>query len=439
MKSRLERFLFFIRIQWPLILAVLLVLFAFYVTFQFVEEAPPKEVTLAAGPKGGGYDYFAQKYAEVLAQNGVKVNILETKGSLENLQLLENPASDVDVAFTQGGVGWMSGAYSYLPEESNIRSIAKIYEEPLWVFSRSKAGFTALRDLKGKRIAIGPKGSGANALGVDLLKWNSVTPENTTFIELNQDAALQALLEGKADAAFFVGGTGSPFLKRCASNPALQLHSFDDAEAYTRRFPYLSAVRLPRNVLDLGLNIPPSDVVLLAPSATLATRKNLHEALVYLFLDTAKKLHGGHSILSNAGAFPSADNLEFPLHAEASRYFKSGPPLLQRYLPYHIAAFIDRTKILILPLLTLLLPLIKVAYPTYRWSIRRKIWKWYKSVSTIESEHHRGDSKAEDLMLRIKELEKKVAKVQVPFAYASELYTLRHHIVMVKKMIATKE
>lgn len=439
MKSRLARFLFFIRIQWPLLLAGFLVLLAFYITFQFVEEAPPKEITLASGPKGGGYDYFAAQYAEAMAKEGVRVKILETKGSLENLQLLQDPESGVDVAFTQGGVGWMSGAYTYSPEESSIRSIAKIYEEPLWIFTLNKAGFAALRDLKGKRIAVGPKGSGANALGVDLLKWSGVTAENALFIELSQDDALKALIDGKADVAFFVGGTGSPFLRRCASNPALQLHSFDDADAYLRRFPYLSAVRLPRSVLDLGLNIPPSDVILLAPAATLATRKNLHDALAYLFLDTAKKLHGGHSILSNAGAFPSAGNLEFPLHHEAARYFKSGPPLLQRFLPYHIAAFIDRTKILILPLLTLLLPLIKIAYPTYRWSIRRKIWKWYKSVGAIESQYHGGQSKREDLMRRIQDLEKSVSEVQVPFAYASELYTLRHHIVMVRKMVVAEE
>jgi TRAP transporter TAXI family solute receptor len=439
MTSRFRNLLFFIRIQWPLILAVALVLFGFYITFQFVEEPPPKQLTLAGGAKGGGYDYFAGKYAEALAKNGVKVKILETKGSLENLQLLQDPNSGVDVAFTQGGVGWMSGAYSYSPEESSIRSIAKIYEEPLWIFTRKNAGFTALRDLKGKRLSVGPRGSGANALGVDLLKWNAISPENTTFLELSQEEALTALNESRVDAVFFVGGTGSPFLKRCATNPSLLLHSFDDAPAYIRRFPYLSAVTLPRSVLDLGLNIPPLDVILLAPSATLASRQDLHGALVYLLLDTAKQLHSGHSILSNAGTFPSGLNLEFPLHKEASRYFQSGPPLLQRYLPYHIAAFIDRTKILLLPLLTLLLPLFKIAYPTYRWSIRRKIWKWYKSVSVIESDHYRGQSDKAELLTRIQELEKQVAKVQVPFSYASELYTLRQHIDMVHQMIAAKE
>jgi TRAP transporter TAXI family solute receptor len=435
MMTVLKNWIHFVRVQWLLIVASLFVVAAFVLTFQFVEPPPPKHLTLAAGTKGGGYDYFAQKYAKALAKDGVKVEIRETNGSIENLQLLQNPDSGVDVAFTQGGVGWMAGVYQESADESPIRSLAEIYVEPLWIFTRHDAPFAALRELKGKRLAAGLPGSGSRALAIDLLKWSGVTPENSKILELSQDAAFKALKEGEADAVFFVGGTGSPFLRKSASDPAVVLHSFGDAAAYLRRFPFLSTVTLPRSVLDFGLNVPPTDVVLVAPAATLVTREDLHPALVFLLLNAAKQFHGGHSIISNLGDFPSAKNLEFPLHKEAARYFKNGPPLLQRFLPYHLAAFIDRTKILILPLLTLLLPLIKVAYPTYRWSIRRKIWKWYREISQVETDYLRGESDPADLLRQVQELERAVARVQVPDAYASELFTLRQHISMIRQLV----
>jgi TRAP transporter TAXI family solute receptor len=439
MMPRLKSWLFFVRVQWPLILAVLLVLMAFYLTLQFVEPPPPKHLTLAAGPKGGGYDYYARQYAEALAKQGVTLQVLETKGSLDNMHLLQKADSGIDVVFAQAGVGWMAGVYEYDADESSIRSLAEIYDEPLWIFTRIQEPFALLRDLKSRRLAVGQPGSGVHALATDLLKWSGVTPQNAVFLELPQEEAVQALKDGKADAAFFVGGTGSPFLRRCTADPALRLHSFGDAAAYARRFNYLGAVTLPKGVLDLGLGVPPVDTVLVAPAATLLAREDLHPALVHLLLATAKKLHGGHSILSDVGQFPSAKNLEFPLHKDAARFFQSGPPWLQRYLPYHLAAFIDRTKILLLPLLTLLLPLIKIAYPTYRWSIRRNIWKWYRAISVIESDYYQGKGERNELLQRVRSLEARVARMQIPFSYASELYTLRQHIAMVRDMIERGE
>jgi TRAP transporter TAXI family solute receptor len=437
--KRLKTAWLYLRLNWIFITAALGIVLAFVVAFQFVEPAPPKVLTLAAGQAGGGYDYFAQQYAQELKKNGIEVRILETRGSLENMRLLQDGARSVDAVFAQGGTGWMAGVYSYSPEESRLRSVAEIYEEPLWIFTRKGGGFEGLRDLKGRRLAVGLEGSGACALTVDLLKWNGIHAGNTVFSETSEPEAADALKSGKVDAAFFVGGPRSPFLQKCAADSALELHSFADSAAYARRFGYLDAVTLPAGVLDLGARVPRKDTVLLSPDATLLVREDLHPALVYLLLAAAEKLHGGHGLLSNAGDFPSKDNLEFPLHAEAERYFQSGPPFLQKYLPYHLAAFIDRTKILFLPLLTLLLPLFKIVYPTYQWSVRRSIWKWYKQVVAIEAEYYQGKAANTELLERLRALEMRVAEVHVPFAYASELYTLRHHLVMVRKMIERDE
>ncbi|NJK90987.1 MAG: hypothetical protein HC904_03610 [Blastochloris sp.] len=303
MHSRWQRFLFFLRIQWPLILAGLAVVLAFYWTFQLVEEPPPKEITLAAGSKNGGYFYFAQEYAKALEKRGIRVTILETKGSLENLQLLHGGDSRVSMAFAQAGVGWMSGAYSYAPEESSIRSLGRIYEEPLWIFTRKQKGFELLRELKGRRLAVGIEGSGTRALALDLLKWNGILPEDKCHAGFGGRGCVSGSEARGGGCGFFVGGTGSPFLRRCMADPELLLHSFEDAEAYERRFPFLQEVRLARGVLDLGKSIPPREVRLLAPSATLVASEDLHEAIVYLFYKRRGSCMGGTTFSRMPGFF----------------------------------------------------------------------------------------------------------------------------------------
>ncbi|GAB4249220.1 MAG: TAXI family TRAP transporter solute-binding subunit [Candidatus Methylacidiphilales bacterium] len=436
---QVKRFWAWCRLYWPVMAVVVGVAGSIWLAFELVEPAPPRRLVLAAGPPGGGYDYWARRYQEAFAREGITLEIRETNGSIDNLRLVHDPQSGVDVAFAQSGVGWMAGVFAESPDESPILSIGKLYFEPLWIFTRSGEGFGALRELKGKRLAVGIEGSGTKALAVDLLKWSGVTPENATFIELARDREIEALLSGEVDAAFRVEGDGSPTLRRWVADSRVELHSFPDTDAYVRRFGFLTRAILPESVYDFARNVPDQQIELIAPATVLVTTEALHPALVYLFLETARKLHGGHSILADAGQFPNATNLEFPLHPEAERYFQHGPPFLQRYLPFHWAVLIDRTKFLLLPLLTLLIPLIRIAYPTYRWSVRRNIWKWYKMVHEIEDHHQKGCASRNDLKARLDSLERKLAEVQVPLAYAAELYTLRHHLIMTRKRIERDE
>lgn len=427
-----------LRLYWPVILIALSVGAALWLAIILIQPAPPRRLVIASGPAGGGYAYWAERYQEAFAKQGIDLQIIETKGSIDNLRLIHDPKSGVDVAFAQSGVGWMAGVFEQSPEESSILSIGKLYFEPLWIITRAGQGFQALRDLKGRRLAVGVEGSGTKALAEDLLKWSGVSATNATFIELAREPSMDALLAGEVDAAFYVASGGSPTLRRWAADPRLEIHSFPDADAYVRRWGFLTKTVLPRSVFDLANDVPKRDLVLVAPATVLVTTEELHPALVYLFLETARHLHGGHSILANAGQFPNANNLEFPLHPEAERYFQHGPPFLQRFLPFHWAVLVDRTKFLLLPLLTLLIPLARIAYPTYRWSIRRQIWKWYKMVNLIEQDYRKGNNRA-DIEQRIASLEAKLAAVHVPLAYAAELYTLRHHLVMIRKRIQRDE
>src|SRR6476660_1761437 len=199
--------------------------FAFY----FVKPAPPKKIVMAAGKGEGGYGYFAKRYREDLAHDGVTLELRETEGSVENVQLLTAEGSDVDVAVVQSGTAFAANA-------PHLVSLGSIYYEPLWVFYRGPA-MNDVGPLQGKKIAIGPFASGTRAIALQLLSVNGTVLPPTELLDLNGKTAADALQAGTVDAAFLVVPAEAPMIEKLASDPKLRLLSFERAEAYTRRFP----------------------------------------------------------------------------------------------------------------------------------------------------------------------------------------------------------
>jgi TRAP transporter TAXI family solute receptor len=408
--------------------AILLALAGCFVAWQFVNPAPPDSFTIAAGPQGGAYLLFAERYQAVLAREDITLNILETAGSVENLQLLEQDS--VDLAFVQGG----STAHAGTPEPV---SLASLYYEPLWVFYRGADKLTRLTQLQHKRIAAGEPGSGTQALAMTLLADNKLQTNPDDLLSVGGREAADALITGRVDVAFFVASARSPLVQELLRRQDIHLMSFERADAYTRLHHFLSRITLPEGIIDLQENIPPQDTTLLAATANLVTHQDFHPALVSLMLQAAEEVHGDGSLFAQPGDFPNDQNLEFPLDDDARRYFKHGPPFLQRYLPFWTASLIDRMKIMLIPLLTLLIPLFKIMPPTYRWQVRKKIYRWYRELKTLDIEHP-DKLPAETLHTSINKLdsiEEEVRKVTVPLSYSDELYNLRLHLDLVRNKL----
>jgi TRAP transporter TAXI family solute receptor len=406
-------------------LAILVTLIGFVIAWQFVNPAPPRTLAIATGNEDGAYYLFAQRYRELLAQDGIELEIRTTAGSVENLELLRN--DKVSLAFVQGGTGAEV-------DSDQLTSLGSLYYEPLWVFYRSAQTLTRLSELQDKRIAIGERGSGTHAIASMLLEDNSIDTSSENFQRIGGTAATEALLQGQTDALFLVAAPSAPLVQQLLHRQDIRLMSFARAAAYTRAHHFLSAVILPEGVIDLQTNIPPQDTVLLAATANLVARNDFHPALVSLLLQAATSVQGSGSLFDKPGSFPNSDNLEFPLDDDAFRFYKHGPPLLQRYLPFWTASFIDRLKIMLVPLLTLLLPLVKIMPPTYRWRVRKKIYRWYRELQALDTEtpaQHSG-KQLELLLQRLDVLEEEVRKVSVPLSYADELYGLRLHIGLVR-------
>ncbi|HSE76560.1 MAG TPA: TAXI family TRAP transporter solute-binding subunit [Alphaproteobacteria bacterium] len=406
----------------------LLVAVGFVVAYRFVDPAPPTSLKMATGSPDGAYHAFGQRYREILARDGVILEIVPTAGSVENLRLLQ--ADDgVDIAFVQGGVGD--------PDQSpNLVSLASVFYEPLWVFLRADGQPWKLSELAGKRVAIGSEGSGVQRLAIDLMAANGIGADAFTALAIGGQAAVTALLAGEIDAAFFVTANVRPLMPLIDA-PDLRLLNFVHADAYKLRFKNLASVTLPAAAIDLDGEVPPEDLTLLAPVASLVARDDLHPALTDLLLRAADEIHRPRALFNRPNEFPSANFIDYPLDSNARRYLASGPSFLRRYLPFRVAAMVERLWVMVLPLLTLAIPLARFAPPAYSWQVRRRIYRWYKHLRRIERRSDRAaDAEARRALLgELEELQQRVGEVKVPLSYAEDLYHLRLHIMFVRQRL----
>jgi TRAP-type uncharacterized transport system substrate-binding protein len=406
-----------------------LVLAAFVFVFRFIEPAPPNTIVISTSAVDGGYHMFGLRYKEILARDGVTVELRPSAGSQQNVSRLLDDKSDVEVGFLQGGSAFAANA----PE---LVSLGSIYYEPLWVFYRGPE-IHDFGGFQGRKLAIGPEESGTRGLALQLLAVNAAVMPPTALLLEDGQRANDMLLQGRIDAVFMVGPPDSPLVEQLVSAPGIRLLSLDRAEAYTRRFPALTKLTLPRGVFDFVKNVPQHDVTLISPTANLLAVDGLHPALAYLLMRAASEVHGGAGLLNKAGDFPAPLNAEFPLSAEAQRYYKSGPPFLQRYLPYWAAVLVDRLWITLLPVLVLLVPLGRTLPGVYRWRVRWRIYRWYAKLKEVELELDEDASpeKLAELLARLDQIERAVNRINTPLAYADNLYAFRQNVNLVRQQV----
>ena len=411
--------------------AVLLTLAGFLVALHFVKPAPPRRVVMATGGRDGAYYQFGLRYQERFAREGIELEVRETAGSIENVKLLKDPASGVDVAFVQGGV--LAAGESDQP----FLALGTLYLEPIWVFSRRELKGQDLAGLSGQRVAVGAEGSGTRVLAELLLTANGIPASSAPRVALSGRAAKEALAEGRVDAAFFVAAVQAPVLQEIIRLPDLRLMSFARADAYTRQFPFLLKLVLPQGALNLARNTPPQDMVLVGAPVNLVIRPDFHPALADLLLMSASTIHAGPGLFEQARQFPSPDHVDVPLSQEARRYYQSGPPLLTRYLPFWMATLADRLKVMLVPLIALMFPLFKIVPPIYEWRVRSRIYRWYHDLDAIDHALATRDASTNLGSLRdtLDLVEEEVRQVNVPPAHRDDLYHLRVHIDLLRTKI----
>ena len=404
----------------------------FWFAYQFVDPAPPSHLTLGTGGVQGAYYQFGQRYQDLLARDHIELSVQSTAGSKENIALLQ--AGKLDVAFVQSGTGDPTVLDTFV-------SLGSLYFEPLWLFYHRGVKIQRLTDLHGKRVAIGQDGSGTQAIALQLLAANAVSQIGVNQVTPSAELAAQALQDRTLDAMFVVAAPQSDIVSQLLKTDGIEVLHFERAEAYTRRYHFLSHVTLPEGSIDLAANIPAHDLTLIAPVATLVATTDLHPALVSLLLQAAEKVHGKGDLFERPGQFPSPQYVDFPLNSQAERFFKFGPPFLQRYLPFWAATLVDRLLVMMVPLIALLLPFMRLLPPMYRWRIRSRIYRWYRELLVINPALDVFTSPQEyrEHLGQLDRIEEEVSKLTVPLSYADQLYNLRVHIELVREKLRKKQ
>jgi TRAP transporter TAXI family solute receptor len=416
-----------------LLLALVLMALAYWL----LDPTPPRQVTLATGVPQGAYAEFGQRYAERLKKHGITVHLRATQGAAENLALLRDENSGVDIAFVQGGAGEAN-------DGEPLRSLGSMFQEPVWLFYRTasvqralgKQRLERLAQLKGWRVNIGAPGSGVPVLARRLLDANGIDAASIALTEQPITPAVIDLLDGRLDAVILASAPESLMVQMLLQTPGIELFDFAQAEAYTRRFGFLSAVTLPRGVVDLARDHPSADVRMVAPTAALVARETVHPALAQLFVQTARQVHGESGWFQRKGEFPNARDGERALSAEAERFYRSGVPWLQRYLPFWLANLVDRMWLAFLSIVAVLLPLSRIVPPLVEMRIRSRVFRWYGQLRSIEAAA--AARPAEALIEELDRIESRVSAVQVPLSYADELYALKSHIQLVRRRVQSR-
>lgn len=407
---------------------VALIAMAAWLTAKSSRLAPPRVIRITSGLDGSSYRRFADRYKTIIERFGVKVEVLPSAGAIENLRRLADRSQKVDVGFVQGGV-------KDTVDVSGLVSLGSIAEQPLLVYYRMPEPVELLSQLRGKRLAIGVSGTGANALAMKLLGAINMTAAPTALVELSGEKAAEALIAGDIDADFILGDAARELMQKLRATPGIRLMSFRQADAYTRKFQFLSKLTLPEGALDLDRDYPPAPVELVGPTVELVARENLHPALSDLLIAAAREVHGGPGLFRNAGEYPAPLARDFPLSREAVRYYKSGEQFLYKWFPFWLASLLDRLLVVLVPLVVAVLPISRLVPALYRWRIRSRIYRWYGALMRIERDMQLTPSPEERAVLvaRLDEIAAAVRNLRTPASFGDQLYVLRDHVAAVRK------
>jgi len=419
--------------NWPSI-AIAVTVFAIAIAaVVLLSNMPPHVIVMATGPEGGTYYELGKRYRAILARDGVEVRLVPTTGSVQNLALLRDPRSGVNVTLMQGGIGDAGAA-------SGVESLGTVFYEPLWLFHRRDLQIegTDVANLRGRKISIGPEGSGTRALALELLHRAGIDEKNNELLPLSPRDTAEKLLAGQIDIALLTAAWTSPVVQQLLTDERVAISNYPRADALVALFPFLHKLVLPRGVANLVKDLPPSDVVLVASKASLVVRDDMHPAIQYLLLNAATEIHSRASIFNRANEFPAAESVDFPLSGEAVRFYKSGLPILHEYFPFWMAELLGKLIILLIPIVGVLYPMIYIFPRVYDWAMRSKVLRLYGELRLLENATARGGysgSNRIEMIAELDRLEMQVNELKIPVTYAGMLYELRSHINLVRESL----
>jgi TRAP transporter TAXI family solute receptor len=416
-----------------LVTAFIVLIASIFLTIWLLLPGPPKTLTIATGFPDGLYHQFAKQLQVELAKEKIVLRIQNTGGSVDNLALMADSKSGVDLAIIQSGVGNPN-------QYPKLTALAGLFYEPLWVWYRPDAfikdggSLRQLSQLKGKKVSIGNEGSGTNMLSQAILKLNDIESTQLNLVSLSPDEAIKQLRQGGIDVAMIVLAGEAPFLKDFYQLPGIRLMDFDQAETYTRVLPYLNRVDIPRGLVSIAHDLPKQDIHVIAPTATLVAHSDINPATVSLLLGTTYDILRNYSRLQKPGEFPSSKGLDFPIDLDAEIFLKDGPSFFYRHLPFWGAVWLERVIKILIPLLIILLPIFTYLPVILNLSLKIRLGRLYKTLKTIEK-RFAASKNTDELLSGLNDLENRIERLNVTAIQSKELYDLRMHIALVRDQL----
>jgi NMT1-like family len=409
--------------------AAAIVLTVLYIIYRLVDPLPPRHLAIAAGMAGSGYDNFARQYARILARDGVELEVRNSAGAVEDLDLLRDPASGVQAALTTFGVTQPTDA-------DTLYSLGGIFDAAIFIFYRNAEPITLFAQFRGKRLSIGVPGTALRSLMLQVLKASDGLDASTHLFDLDSTQAIDALIASEIDVAIVPQLDGRPL--RMLDAPGIRLMSVVQAEAIAKTVPGLKHVVLSRGLIDLSRDIPNSDVDLLASRNRLLVRKDLHPALQYLLLEAMREVHWAPGPFNRLGEFPAEQPGDLPLSPTAEAFYRSGATFWQRYTSFWLTSLLNRIVFFVIPVVAALIPIIGFAPRFYRWLYVRRIDQLHRALGNLEGElvQSADGSRLAAYQTRIAEIEAAVRSLKVARPFEVDLQRLRIHLRMVQEDVS---
>ncbi|MDT9000228.1 TAXI family TRAP transporter solute-binding subunit [Paucibacter sp. APW11] len=395
--------------------------------------SPPSRIAIATGFKGGSYEYFGQRYARRLGQDRIKVELRQSSGSVDNISQLNDAKSGVAAAFVQGGV-------SDAARSPQLVSLGRINYQAFWIFYRGTETLQQLTQLKGKRIAIGPTGSGTEVVARQVLGISGVNEQTAQLLPLAGQQAVDALHDGRADVIFLAFAPEAPVIQALMRDASVKLMDVKPAEALTRIFPFLVKLVLPQGVFDFERNIPAQDITLIGSTNALLVREDMHPELIHLLARTLKAEHGGAGLFQHAGDFPQLSDPEYPMAPAALDYYRNGPSLLQRYLPFWVGHYVQKLLALLMASAALLFPLLNYLPRLLRWMVRERLHKLYRRLRLIDRQllSPLPASEARELLQALDQIDRESNVLGVPTRHSDLFFSLKTDIHLVRSQLQAR-
>jgi TRAP-type uncharacterized transport system substrate-binding protein len=405
-----------------------IVVAALYIAYRLVDPLPPRHLAIAAGMAGSGYDNIARQYARILARHGVELEIRNSAGAVEDVELLRDPASRVQVALTTFG-------FTQPADTDILYSLGGIFDAAIFILYRNEERISVFAQLRHKRLSVGMPGTALRSLMLQVLKSTDALDTSAVVLGLDPTRAIDALIAGEIDVAIVPQADGNPL--RVLEVPGVRLMSVAQAEAIAKMVPGLKHVVLWRGLINLSRDIPDSDIDLLASRNRLLVRKDLHPALQYLLLEAMREVHWPAGMFNRLGEFPAEQANDLPLSPTAEAFYRSGPTLWQRYTSFWLTSLLNRIIFFVIPVVAALIPVIGFALPFYRWLHIRRIDQLHRALGDLERELAGRVDRSSSIEHRTQmaKIESAVRRLKVSRPFEVDLHRLRIHLRMVQENV----